>query len=137
MITHAILSVFVGLGAPLVPQSTLIATEVIRSGDMVSEINSQIDASFEGQVDLGLIGREVRRTVYKGQEIKPENTRSRRLVRRNQMVSVKYLAGNLEILITARALGEASAGDTVEVMNTQSRKVITGTVTDQGWILAK
>lgn len=133
----AIISLFMGFSAPWVPQTALIATEVIRSGDLVSEANSEMDASYTGLIDPGLIGREVRRTVYIGQEIKPENTRSRRLVRRNQMVSVKYLAGNLEILITARALGEASAGETVEVMNTQSRKVITGTVTDQGWIRAR
>ena len=133
----SLVSLVIGLSAYALPNASLIATDVIRSGDVVNESNSQLDVETGSQLDLGLLGREVRRTVYAGQEIKPDNTRARRLVRRNQMVSVKYMAGNLEILITARSLGEASAGETVEVMNTQSRKVITGTVTNQGWILAK
>ena len=124
-----------GVSAALLDTSSLVATEVLRSGDVITSAN----ARAEGDIDAAqsLFGREVKRTVYPGQAIQPTNTQIKRMVRRNQIVSVKYQAGALEIVISARALGEAGIGETVEVMNTKSRKVITGTVTKDGWILAQ
>jgi len=130
-----LVSIGFGLSAAVLDTSSLVATEVLRSGDIVTDAN----ARAEGDTDAvqSLFGREVKRTVYPGQAIQPTNTRIKRMVRRNQIVSVKYQAGALEIVISARALGEAGIGETVEVMNTKSRKVITGTVTKDGWILAR
>ncbi|GAB5459088.1 MAG: hypothetical protein Hens3KO_21180 [Henriciella sp.] len=130
----AFASLLVGLSAAFLDTSSLVASEVLRAGDVITEANTELDALGDSKNAEALFGREVRRTVYAGQKIVPANTRSRRVIKRNQIVTVKYHIGALEIAMNGRALGEAGVGETVEIMNTQSRKVITGTVTKEGWV---
>ncbi len=110
----------------------LVARDTIRAGEPLTHENT--DAS-DGSSDL--IGREVKRTIYAGQEILATNTRAARLVQRNQTVEVRYVSDGLQIAVTARAMGEAGAGEAVEAMNIGSRKIISGIVTPEGWILAQ
>lgn len=116
---------------------SLVATDVIRAGDRISTANSEVSEGFGSVEDDSMLGREVRRTVYAGQPIEESNTRSPRLVTRNQSVTVKYIAGGLEITMMGRAMADGSVGETVSVMNPQSRELVHGTVTDKGWILAQ
>ena len=87
--------------------------------------------------DSPVIGREVRRTVYAGQEVRLDNTQAPRLVSRNQLVTVKYISGGLEITTTGRAMGEAAANESVTVLNLESRKLVNGVVQQDGWVLAQ
>ncbi|MEM9670123.1 MAG: flagellar basal body P-ring formation chaperone FlgA [Pseudomonadota bacterium] len=117
--------------------STLIATEVIRSGDAITTANTVPAESNVTESDSVLLGREVRRTVYKGQPIRFSNTTTPKLVSRNQLVTVKYTTGSMEISLTGRAMGDAGAGDPISVLNTDSRKRIEGFVTEEGWVRVK
>ncbi len=128
-----------GFGAliTIADTTSLVATDVIRAGDAVTAANTSTGTGERSPEDSALLGRVVRRTVYAGQPILPENTQSPRLVARNQLVSVRYIDGPLEIVITGRAMGEAGEGETVDVMNPQSRQLITGVVTPEGWIRAQ
>lgn len=115
--------------------SPVVATQVIRAGDRVSQTNSE---TAEGALaDATLLGREVVRTVYAGQEVSFDNTRAPRLVTRNQTVTVKYISGALEITTTGRAMGEASLNEPVTVLNPQSRQLVHGIVQENGWVLAQ
>ena len=82
-----------GLGAIILADSasSLVATDVIRAGDRVTVENASTESGLLSDEERSLLGREVRRTVYAGQPIRPENTRTPRLVTRNQPVTVKYL----------------------------------------------
>jgi flagellar basal body P-ring formation protein FlgA len=84
-----------------------------------------------------LVGREVRRTIYAGQSITADNTRPPMLVKRNQVVTLKYIKGALEITTTGRALGEAGLSETVSVLNPDSRQLVQGIVQEGGWVLAQ
>ena len=66
-----------------------------------------------------------------------DNTQSPRLVTRNQVVTVKFIQGGLEISTTARAMEEGGLNDTVSVLNINSRKMVTGVVQSGGWVLAQ
>ena len=125
-----------GLLASFAGSSSLVAAEVIRAGDPVTIANAQTE---EGDSAAGdpLIGREVRRTVYVGKPITFENTRAPVLVRRNQIVSLKYIKGSLEITATGRALGEAGVNEPVTVLNQQSKQTVQGIVMENGWVLAQ
>jgi flagella basal body P-ring formation protein FlgA len=60
----------------------VVATDVIRAGDIVlPEMVSTEDGGYVA--DSPVIGREVRRTVYAGQEVRLDNTQAPRLVTRN------------------------------------------------------
>ncbi len=128
-----------GLGAVVVltDASSLIAGQVIRAGDPVTVTNAELaDGAGPDAYDT-FAGREVKRTVYAGQAITFENTRPARLVKRNQIVTIKYISGPLEISTTGRAMGEAAKNETVSVLNLQSRQMVQGIVQADGWVLAQ
>jgi flagella basal body P-ring formation protein FlgA len=125
-----------GLLTVFADSSSLVAAEVIRSGDPVTSYNATTE---EGDNAVGdpLLGREVVRTIYAGKPITYENTRAPILVRRNQIVSIKYIKGGLEITATGRALSEAGLNEPVTVLNQQSKQTVQGIVQENGWVLAQ
>ena len=131
---HAIL---LSLGLSMASPAALTANDVLRSGDIITEHNASPEGDVWDAEHAALLGREVRRTVYAGQSIRPQDTQSPRLVKRNQLVTVKYMHGPLEISLTGRAMGEAGLDETVPVLNLQSRQVVEGTVQAGGWIWVK
>lgn len=128
-----------GFGAVLAlsDASSLVAAEVIRAGDPVTVANAELAEGAGADAYDMFTGREVKRTVYAGQPITYENTRPVRLVSRNQVVTIKYIRGSLEISTTGRAMGEAAVNETVSVLNLQSRQMVQGVVQADGWVLAQ
>tara|TARA_R110002072_G_C7600424_1_gene503985 strand:- start:114 stop:521 length:408 start_codon:yes stop_codon:yes gene_type:complete len=131
--------VALGLGviAAVTDASSLVAAEVIRAGDRISAANAVTDSGTAADADESLLGREVRRTIYAGQSITTDNTRAPMLVKRNQIVTLKYINGALEITTTGRALGEAGLSESVSVLNPDSRQLVQGVVQEGGWVLAQ
>lgn len=134
-----IILIALGFGAiaTVTDASSLVAAEVIRAGDRVSAANAVTDAGTAADAEESLLGREVRRTIYTGQSITADNTRPPMLVKRNQIVTLKYINGALEITTTGRALGEAGLSETVSVLNPDSRQMVQGIVQEGGWVLAQ
>ena len=122
------------LGLSLATPVSLTANDVMRSGDIITIDNTSPPDDVWQQEHADLLGREVRRTVYAGQSIRPQDTRSARLVKRNQLVTLKYVKGPLEITLTGRALGEAGLNESVPVLNLESRQTVEGIVQAGGWI---
>ena len=117
--------------------SSLVAAEVIPAGDGVTVANAELRDGDGPEVYDLYAGREVRRTVYAGQPITLENTRSARLVTRNQVVTIRYISGPLEISTSGRAMGDAALNETVSVLNLQSRQMVQGVVKADGWVLVQ
>lgn len=135
MISLAAMSLAVIAG--LTGSSALVASDVIRSGDRVTPANATTESGTLSDEDEALLGREVRRTIYAGQAITLDNTRPPRLVKRNQIVTVKYISGALEITTTGRAMAEAGLHEPVTVLNLDSRQLVHGIVQETGWVLAQ
>ena len=117
--------------------SSLVAAEVIPAGDGVTVANAELRDGDGPEVYDLYAGREVRRTVYAGQPITLENTRSAHLVTRNQVVTIRYISGPLEISTSGRAMGDAALNETVSVLNLQSRQMVQGVVKADGWVLVQ
>ena len=66
-----------------------------------------------------------------------DDTRPARLVRRNQLVTVKFVSGALEITTTGRAMGEATEDEAVAILNLNSKKIVNGIVQKDGWVLVQ
>jgi len=124
-------------GLTLSTPAALTANDVMRSGEIITQENTSPEGDVWQDEHAALLGRAVRRTIYAGQSIRQKDTQTPRLVKRNQLVTVKYMRGPLEISLTGRAMGEAGANETVPVMNLQSRQVVEGTVQAGGWIWVK
>lgn len=133
----ALTAMLFGLVATLTNGSSLIATNVIRAGDPVTASNSKPATGDPAADSEEIFGREVKRTVYVGQSITLVNTRPPLLVKRNQVVSIKYIRGGLEITTSGRAMGEASNNEAVTVLNQQSKQLVHGVVQEDGWVLVQ
>ncbi len=127
----------IGTLALFADASSLVAAEVIRAGDGVTVANAELQDGDGPEVYDLFAGREVRRTVYAGQAITLDNTQPARLVTRNQVVTIKYIRGPLEISTSGRAMGDAALSETVSVLNLQSRQMVQGVVQADGWVLAQ
>lgn len=126
-----------GLATQMLGGSSLVVKEVIRAGDTVTAANISTETGALVDTDNPLLGREVRRTVYVGQELSMDDTRPARLVRRNQLVTVKFVSGALEITTTGRAMGEATEDEAVAILNLNSKKIVNGIVQKDGWVLVQ
>ena len=126
-----------GLAAQMLGGSSLVVKEVIRAGDTVTAANISTETGALVDTDNPLLGREVRRTVYVGQELSMDDTRPARLVLRNQLVTVKFVSGALEITTTGRAMGEATEDEAVAILNLNSKKIVNGIVQKDGWVLVQ
>jgi flagella basal body P-ring formation protein FlgA len=133
----ALVALGLGAAAVLADASSLVAAEVIPAGDGVTVANAELRDGDSPEVYDLYAGREVRRTVYAGQPITFENTRSARLVTRNQVVMIKFISGPLEISTSGRAMGDAALNETVSVLNLQSRQMVQGVVKADGWVLVQ
>ena len=122
------------LGLSVSSPVSLTANDVMRRGEIITVDNTSPADDVWQQEHNQLLGREVNRTVYAGQPIQAKDTRSPRLVKRNQLVTLKYMKGPLEISLTGRALGEAGENEAVTVLNLESRQVVEGIVQAGGWI---
>jgi flagella basal body P-ring formation protein FlgA len=133
----ALVALGLGAVAVLADASSLVAAEVIPAGDGVTVANAELRDGDGPEVYDLYAGREVRRTVYAGQPITFENTRSARLVTRNQVVTIKFISGPLDISTSGRAMGDAALNETVSVLNLQSRQMVQGVVKADGWVLVQ
>ena len=80
------------------------------------------------------IGKQLKRTVYKGHTLKTDFVSNPILVKRNSRVNMVYRFGRLEINAWGRALDEGGEGDVISIMNLASRKRIQGIILSSGTI---
>ena len=131
------IELLVSLGFSLSSQASLTANDVLRSGEIITQFNTSPPDDVWQDEHADLLGREVRKTIYAGQPIREQDTRAARLVKRNQLVTLKYVKGPLEITLNGRAMGEAAENETVTVLNLESRQIVEGIVQSGGWIWVK
>jgi len=115
----------------------IVAETPIRAGDRITLSNVQMSDGKEVPAGDPLLGREVVRSVYRGRPVLMDNTRSPRIVRRNEVVTIRYVTGALEITASGRAMGDAGIGETVTIMNIDSRKTLQGVVQPDGGIVVR
>lgn len=115
------------VAARTIPSHTIILHDdvVVKNGEILGGLKS-IDE---------VIGKETRVAIYAGRPIRRADIGAPALVERNQIVTLAYSSGGLNISVEARALGRGSAGDVLRFMNLDSRSTISGTVQRDGSIL--
>lgn len=119
------------LAETVVPSQTLRAHTIIAPHDLVVRAFGTPGAISDPEEIIGL---ETRVTLYAGRPIPPSSIGPPALVTRNQLVVLRYAAGELNILVDGRSLGRGGEGDRVRVMNLSSRSTLFGTVQPDGTI---
>jgi flagella basal body P-ring formation protein FlgA len=81
-----------------------------------------------------LVGKALQRQSRGGVMLRPGDVSEPLVVERNQMVTVYFRAGAMTLTVKGQALGNASAGEAVQVLNTTSKKILTGTALANGGV---
>lgn len=82
-----------------------------------------------------IVGKEARVTLYPGRPIRAADVGAPALVARNQIVTLVFAKAGLRIQAEGRALGRGSVGEFVEVMNLDSRSIISGRINSNGSVV--
>ncbi|WP_323035456.1 flagellar basal body P-ring formation chaperone FlgA [Pararhodobacter sp.] len=110
----------------------LLAARTMRAGTAIGPGDVILDS---GTAPLGAatlldeaIGQETRVTLYAGRPIPLASLGPPALVERNQLVTLMFQQGGLNIRADGRALGRGAEGDEVRIMNLGSRSTVFGIV---------
>lgn len=104
----------------------IITTNDILTKRVAQEANSRA-AAFVKTEDL--IGKEVKRSLRSGQTIQANDVRAQVMVAKGKTVTLNFTKGGIMLSVQGKALENGGLGDTVRVMNAQSKTVVQGTVT--------
>jgi flagella basal body P-ring formation protein FlgA len=94
----------------------------LQQGDRPGGIASPADA----------IGLETRATLYAGRPININDLGAPAIIERNQFLPLVYRNAGLEIRVEGRALERAGVGDTIRVMNANSRTTVNARLAADG-----
>ena len=76
-----------------------------------------------------LIGKEIKKSVKAGQRIAKNDIRSQVMVAKGKIVTLNFTKGGIMLSAQGKAVENGGLGDTVRVMNLQSKSVVQGIVT--------
>ncbi len=101
-----------------------IATgEIVQASDMVWSKAVAAPNDAPGRVDL-VIGEAARRPLRQGDPVLVHDVAPPMVVKAGDAVLVTYTDAGITLTLQAKALGSAAVGDTLDVVNTTSKKVI-------------
>jgi flagella basal body P-ring formation protein FlgA len=100
-----------------------MAGELISAADLEwsSEAVAGSDTPHDAQA---IIGKAARGPLRAGAAVTLHELVSPKVVRRNDMISVDFSSDGVSLSLIGKAMGDAAAGDPIEVMNTSSKKII-------------
>lgn len=81
-----------------------------------------------------LVGKELRRNARAGLMLKAADVMEPLAVRRNTQVTVLLRTGPMMLTVVGQALGDASIGQPVQVMNSVTKKILNGVATAAGTV---
>lgn len=117
---------------------TVVSTRTIRPQQIITAMDVRIDPADVPGAHQSLddvIGQEARMAIYPGRAVMRGHLGAPALVDRNQVVEIVFVRGGLRIIAEGRALGRGAVGERIRVMNTDSKTVLSGTVSKNGAIL--
>lgn len=133
---YLLLLCLLGTGQMALAQ-TVIATTTIRSQQIIGpEHLTLIEETVAGGIHdpREIIGQEARVNIYSGRPIFAGDLTAPAVIARNEIITLRYVQGNLSILTEGRALDRGAVGDRLRVMNLSSRMTISGQVLAAGLV---
>lgn len=111
------------LKQPLQRGQTITADNITMVGMPASKVfASTITSSNE------LVGQQTVRPLEAGKAVNKLHVRVAPMISRNQMVTLVYRKGGIELSGSAQALEDGQQGQTIRIVNPSTRSTLTGTV---------
>ena len=105
--------------------------EVVQPSDLQwsDEAVAGPDAPFAADAVVGMATRGPMRA---GAAVSTHDLTPAKVIRRDQMISVDYASDGISLSLSAKAMGDAAVGETVQVINLTSKKIIEAVATGPG-----
>lgn len=110
--------------------------DVLKASDVVLDKRPRAEIGNEALTRAAVIGMQARRSLRAGAALRSTDLAKPDLVQRGQSVTLTYHSAGLTLTIRAKALDSGTEGDTVSVLNLQSKREVTGTVVGAGQVAA-
>jgi flagella basal body P-ring formation protein FlgA len=107
----------------LVYARSLMAGDVIAAADLQWSDEAVAGSGAPHDPDQ-VIGKAARSPLRAGAPVVLRDLVSPKVIHRDEMVSVDFAGEGVTLSLIGKAMGDASVGDPVEVMNTSSKKII-------------
>jgi flagella basal body P-ring formation protein FlgA len=108
--------------------------EVLKSSDVVIERRPKAEVGNDAATRERAVGMQARRQLRAGQAVRVADLAKPDLVQRDQNVTLIYDTPGIYLTVRGKALDNGTEGDVVNVMNLQSKRTISGTVTGRGQV---
>lgn len=114
-----------------------VAKQDLKSGQIITrddiQMNNIVQETGRRRIEPvnmeDLIGKEVKRSIRAGQHISQNDVQTQVMVAKGKIITLNFTKGGIMLSAKGKALENGGLGDTVRVMNTQSKSVVQGTVT--------
>ncbi|AWM02277.2 flagellar basal body P-ring formation chaperone FlgA [Bradyrhizobium amphicarpaeae] len=108
--------------------------DLLKSSDIVLERRPKAEVTGEPASRDRSIGMQLRRPMRAGTPLRAADMVKPDLVVRDQSVTIIYKVPGLYLTSRGKAIESGAEGDTVSVLNVQSKRTLTGTVTGRGQV---
>lgn len=107
--------------------------QVIRPDDVIAERRPRAELGDDrvGGIDLA-IGMAAQRPLRSGQVLKQSDLMKPEMVQRNEMVTLVFEVPGVTLTMRGKALETGAEGDTIGVLNLESKRTVQGIVTGVG-----
>jgi flagella basal body P-ring formation protein FlgA len=116
-----------------VPTRALARGDVVKTSDVTIERRAKSELTGE-PVALAndVVGLAARRPVRLGAALRTADLMKPELVQRNETVTLQYQVPGVIVTLRGKALDSGAEGDTVSVLNIESKRTVQGIVTGPG-----
>ena len=109
--------------------------DVLRTSDIVIERRAKAELGGGEPISrVAAIGMQTRRPLRAGQPLKTLDLAKPDLVQRDQDVTIIFQTAGIYLTTRGKALDSGSEGDTVSVLNVQSKRTVSGRVSGRGQV---
>lgn len=110
--------------------------DIIKASDVVVERRPRVELQGDSATPAQVVGMAAKRQMRTGQPLRAADFAKPDLVLRDQPVTIIVDMPGIHLTIRGKAVDSGAEGDTVSVMNLQSKRVIQGTVIGVGQVMA-
>jgi flagella basal body P-ring formation protein FlgA len=109
-------------------------TDMLKSSDVVQERRPKAEVTGEAASRDRAVGMQLRRPMRAGTPIRVADIAKPEFVSRDQSVTVIYQVPGIYLTTRGKAIDGGAEGDTVSVLNLQTKRTLTGIVTGRGQV---
>lgn len=109
-------------------------SEMLKSSDVTLERRPKADVTGEPALRARAVGMQLRRPMRAGTPIRVADIAKPEFVSRDQSVTVIYQVPGIYLTTRGKAIESGAEGDTVSVLNLQTKRTLSGVVTGRGQV---